>query len=1032
MSAVARTLRPRAHVHRGTVVAVAYWFHSGTLGVTEARRRMLAAWAPGATAWVMAGGYLLRLATPRQVAVEAAPGLPLVLESGVLTSAPLTAKERQRLAPPPGAIVLVLAGVARVLVPGEPRQVDPGTWLDVSGWQRVAVKGLGAPPPAMRHALPPVPPPTRESFGPGVPALAPEAQRMLARMEGREIVVARKGLLSRLRHAFGGRSEAAPGSAMTVGRAGFFSRMRAALFPGASVSDVQSPASHAHGAAPGWWRRLFGQSPAREGLTRADQGTSSATPASPGWFARLLSGLRGSGAPVDPHASPSATPNARQGVSSPLMRALRSWLRAFGGAPRDAGGGPGPGGAPSPRAPSPPSGPGALARMKSWMLENTPLGRLMLQRKSDYLRHLLDLFEQGNVDEALRHAIPLGKDPDAQAQLALGLPARREELRIQPQRGGGAQQVFGGGAVFDTLRQRYRDLFRRLEREGRIDEAAFVLAELLNATEEAVSFLERHGRLRLAAELAEGRDLPAGLVVRQWLLAKDVARAVAIARRGGVFADAVLRLEKSHPREAEALRLLWADSLAEAGDWARAVEAVWPVTSARHLAKAWVERGVRAGGASGAKLLVHQALGFPEGFVAARANIEALLEDEAPERAPERFAFATELLRQEPSDAHAALLTPTVRALLRDRARDLTVPLDALIKRLRNLREPAMAALRADLSLPAEPVLRAWSEVSASERPPIQVRRDRNDAGAHAVHDAVVLPGRRVLLALGEAGARLVGADGRTLAWFDVPAFSLVLSSQGDRALALARRGDVWRLSRLDLVERRASRWCDAELGAWAPTYDGDRWFIAVRDTVVMVDALAQDLRSLWRVPQVGGTVLELAADARHLSFLVLHLTGEEEFQRLERWGYDLEGGPTLRQRASLPGLSRRPDIHALTPDGEAAAARRDAAEDEALAPWPFLPSFVGRRGHPLPSGAPSCVGVVLSQGWSAARFTQDASHTVNLRDLAGHLRGAFLFSGVPPQVVRLTDDWCLVHDLLGRVVWVDLHSGAVHAVPVE
>ncbi|RKH23744.1 hypothetical protein D7Y13_27835 [Corallococcus praedator] len=1027
MSAGAGVLRPRAHVHRGTVVAAAFWFHAGALGVSEARRRVLAAWRPGASVWVLDGGYLLRLPAPCKVAVEAAPGLPLVLESGVLTSAPLTPKERERLAPPPGAVVLVLAGRARVHVPGEARQLEPGAWLDVSGWQRMTVKGLGAPPPVMQHVLAPLPPPTRESFGPGVPALAPEAQRMLARMEGRAVPVARReGFFARLRKAFSARSQSAQGSAMAVRRAGLLARLRSAFSPGLEATGDH----HVTGSGPELWQRLFGSVASREGLTRAAQDTSSSTPARPSWFARLMSGLRGDTGPADPPSSLSA--GSRPASPSPLMQALRSWLRAFARAPdaKEAA-------TPSPRADTPtsprrPPGPGALARLKSWMAENTPLGRLVLERKRDYLRRLLELFDQGDIDEALRHAIPLGRDPSPDAQLALGVPSPREHLHIQPTPNSGPPQMFGGGAVFETLRQRYRDIFRRLEREGRIDEAAFVLAELLNATEEAVSFLERHGRLRLAAELAEGRDLPAGLVVRQWLLAKDVGRAVAIARRSGVFADAVLRLEKSHPREAEALRLLWGDAHAEAGNWARAVEAVWPVVSARPLAKAWVERGVLAGGTSGAKLLVHQALGFPEGFSAARGAVEALLSDESPERAPERFAFATELLRQEPSDAYAALLTPTLRSLMRDRATELSVPLDALIKRLRNVKEPAMAALRLDLHLPAEPVLRAWSELPESERMVTPVLRDRHDAGAHAVHDAVVLPGQRVLLALGEAGARLVGPDGRTLAWFDVPAFSLVLSSQGDRALALARRGDVWRLSRLDLVARRATRWCDTELGAWAPTYDGDRWFVAVRDTVMMVDALAEDLRSLWRVPQVGGAVVEVAADAQHLSFLVLHLSAAQDFGLLERWGYALAGGPTLRQRAHVPRLSRAPDIHALTPDGEVAAGRRDVTEEEQLPPWPVLPSFVGRRNHAIPWKDPSRVGMVLAHAWHVTRFIEGSLHTAVLRDLAGHPRVSFQFSGLPPQVVRLTDDWCLVHDLLGRVVWVDLHSGAVHAVPVD
>lgn len=84
--------------------------------------------------------------------------------------------------------------------------------------------------------------------------------------------------------------------------------------------------------------------------------------------------------------------------------------------------------------------------------------------------------------------------------------------------------MFAAGDFFDKLRAAYRKAFEQLEREGRIDEAAFVLAELLHVDEEAVAFLERHGRLRLAAEVAEARDLPPGLIVRQWFLAGDVAR----------------------------------------------------------------------------------------------------------------------------------------------------------------------------------------------------------------------------------------------------------------------------------------------------------------------------------------------------------------------------------------------------------------------------------------------------------------------------------------------------------------------------
>ncbi|NOK32715.1 hypothetical protein HMI49_05825 [Corallococcus exercitus] len=985
MSPASGAVSPRAHVHRGTVVAAAWWFHPGTLGEAEARRRVLAAWRPGATVWALAGGHLLKLTAPCRSAVEAAPGLPLVLESGVLTSAPLSAKERERLAPPAGAVVLVHAGVARVYAPGELRQVDPGAWLDVSQWRRVQVKGLGAPPPPMQSALEPLPPPTREWFGPKVPTLAPEAERMLARMAGKEVPVAREGFFARLRRAFSKK----PGEATrTVRRGGLSARLRRAFSAWLENASPGLMRVRREGALSLLWSAF---SPGASGSGSASGGSD--TGARAGWFSRLLAGMRGRG---------NGTASRQGSLPAPDASAR----------------------------PSEPEGPGALEQLKAWMLQNTPLGRLVGQRQGDYLRRLFELFEEGKLDEALRHAIPLGKDLDERAKLALGVPGPREELRIQPHGRSGAAQVFASGPdVLAALRERYRETFRRLEREGRIDEAAFVLAELLDATEEAVSFLERHGRLQLAAELAEGRNLPASLVVRQWFLAKDVARAVAIARRSGVFADAVLRLEKTHPAEAQTLRVLWAESLAEAGDWARAVDAVWPVTSARHIARAWVDRGIQAGGESGAKLLARLALGFPDGFGAAREDVQDLLSDDAPARAPDRLAFATELLREDATRARDALVVPTVRALMRDEAADVLPSNARLLQQLRALKAPAVAALRTDLPTPRPSLRRPWTE--ANDLPPVRVWMDRNDAGAHAVHDAVVLPGRRVLLALGEAGARLVGPDGRTLANFDVPAFSLVVSTQGNRALALARRGDLWRLSRLDLVERRATRWCDAELDAWAPTYDGERWFTAVRDTVSMVDTLAAEPRSLWRVPQVGGTVLKLAVDAQHLSFIVLHLSPGQDFERLERWSYVLAEGPTLRGRTNMPELVGTPDALALTPDGEAVAGRIAVSKGAEPEPWPYLAPIAVRRFHIPSHKGEERVGMALALAWSVTRFQKGELHTAVLRDLAGHVRATVEFSGTPPQVVRLTEEWCAVHDLFGRVVWLDLSSGEVHRVPV-
>jgi hypothetical protein len=901
------------------VEAVALWFDPALLGEAEARRRVLAMWTPGASVYALAGGFLLRLPAPRSLACAGAPGLPFTLGDGVLLSTPLSASERECLAPPPGSAVLVRAGTARVH-PLEPsRRVDVSAWLDVSGWEVVRMEDLGAPPPPVAEPTPIVAP-TRASFGLGAPA--PEAERMRAMMEGRAV----------------------PETRSAARRPGFLERLRA------------------------WWR---GGPPSTPGSKAA---------AGPSFLGRMLSALL-------------ATLRPSQAPGTALTRA-------------------------SPASPPrPPPGPGLFSRLAVWLATSTPLGALLGQRKAEYVRRLFDLFEEGNLDEALRYAIPLAKEGlSEQARVSLGLPGPRERLIIQPGQGG-TVSIFGGGAeVYAALKERYREAFRKLEREGRIEEAAFVLAELLHESEEAVSFLERHGRWRLAAELAEGRNLAPGLVVRQWLLAKDVARAVEIARRTGAFADAVVRLERTHPEQARVLRLLWGEVLAQAGDYARAVDVVWPVEDARSLTRAWLERGLEAGGVSGARLLARLVLAFPESFGTVRAKALVLLDGEDAEGAMARHAFAQLLageVEQKPGlEAPLALLRPAVRAVLRDRAAG-HLPLKArdVESLVRKLGDPV---LRTDLPpLPQLPGPGGFP----SDGNPVGHVFDAAEGGPWPLHDAVPLSGGRMLVALGEAGARLLSPEGRCVAHFDVPAFSLVLSMHEDRALALAPRGTLMRLSRLDLVQRRAEPWCDARVDAFAPVYDGSLWFLAVEDTVMAVDVLASDLRALWRVSQVGGRVVAVAlgVGAAALSFV---LTGSSGF---ERWSYSLPD-PTLRARQVLPGgetegvrafsLGRDGELVALTPLGV-----------RWLGPYGWAASV-----PPLPEM--ELDSLVLGGEWMAALERTPVGIGVRLLErTGGRVRALFLFEGKHRVSVRFLQGELLLFDTAGRLARVDLARGTVRRV---
>lgn len=956
----ASPLKPRLHVHRGHVVAVAFWFAPSVLGERGVRGRVLAAWTPGTSVFSLAGGFLLRLPRPRPVDCENAPGLPLTLESGVLLSAPLSAAERERLAAPPGSLVLVRGGHAEVF-PAEPsRRVDVAAWLDVSGWTTVPVKGLGAPPPPVQ-VLESIEKPPRSLFQ-GVPPPTAEAEAMRARMEGREVPQALQ-------------STKAMGA-----RGSLWDRLRAWLRAekGTPVTEVQktaasAAASSASAASPSALRRLASWFQRTLGAGRAGTEAKAALPSGkgsaaqtrevpregkPSWLSRTLGRLREAISPSRSESSPSSSGKGRSPSTDPTP-------------------------------PPPPESPGLLSRLSEWLLRNTPLGPLLGQRKAEYVQRLFDMFEEGNLDEALRYAIPLGdeKMPEP-TRIALGLPGPRENLSIRPQRGG-ASSLFGGGQeIYAALKERYRAAFQRLEREGRIDEAAFVLTELLGAHEVAVSFLEKHGRLKLAAELAEGRNLAPGLVVRQWLLAKDLRRAVAIARRSGAFADAVLRLERTHPKEARVLRLLWAETLAEAGDYLRATEVVWPLEDAHPLARAWLEQGVSVAGVGGARALARLLVAFPDSFEAVRPQALALLEDESQDHAAERLAFAEVLASEPRSELRAVLVGPAVRALLRDRAANHTRIDSAFLTRL--LRDVGDGTLRADLPALSAPRRRNWSD--ESETHVLQERITATEAGPYPIHDAVVLSSERVLLALGEAGVRLLRGDGSCAAHFDVPAFRLVPSVHEDRVLALAPRGELQRISRIEPGPRRAAHWCDAKVDAFAPSYDGNLWFLAVDDTVMAVDALAADgLRALWRVSQVGGKVVALEANAESLRFATW---GEDP----QLWTYALAGGPTLRSRN----------------------ARR-------LGDGLLMVSLNETTGLPMLMD-----NVLFSPPWTLFSARTAGGYEVKLTGQGGTVRGRFVFDGEARVQARFSGGELLLFDSSGRLIRVDLSEGTARRVPVQ
>ncbi len=513
----------------------------------------------------------------------------------------------------------------------------------------------------------------------------------------------------------------------------------------------------------------------------------------------------------------------------------------------------------------------ALRRRLASLAVRSRLSWVLGRRQGRYLAEMMEMFEKGDLAEALRHAIPLGGGKGAQEYSpSLGVPSPRSDLSIRRGAGGGTIGYLLGDDTYQLLQHRYAEAARQLEREGRIPEAAFVLAELLGDGEGAVALLERYERFTEAADLAETLELAAGLVVRQWILAGDIDRAVAIARRTGAFGDAVVRLEQRQDPRAAELRVLWAESLARAGDHLAAVRAIWSLKEARDRARPWLDQGMEAGGRAGAELMALQLEGWPDAFDRVLEHAGPLLEDRSSELAMVRVALARALEQARPNEAVGTLARHALRSVLADRGEGHN---NLSLRRLRQLARRT-----------GEPVMAADLPVSLGALPPHEPtlhRVDRADRGALPVHDAAWLPSGQLVLALGDLGLRFVSRSGGTAAHLDVPATRLVVSDGGTRAIAAIQRGKAWQLGRVDLVTRKHDRWVDAELGSFAGSFDGSAWFVSQDDALVMLDVEAAGLAALWRVSDLPGVVARVS---RREGALDVVMRGVE----VQHWSYRL------------------------------------------------------------------------------------------------------------------------------------------------
>ncbi|MET8525937.1 bpX6 domain-containing protein [Micromonospora sp. NPDC005172] len=524
----------------------------------------------------------------------------------------------------------------------------------------------------------------------------------------------------------------------------------------------------------------------------------------------------------------------------------------------------------------------------------THAARLAADAQHRYVRRLSAAFARRDWDTALRGAIGVG---GSGGRPTLRLPRPRTgELVPQPHRTGGTAVPLGPDAV-RHLRTLYRQAVSELDRAGRVEESAFVLADLLDVPVEAVSLLERNRRYRLAAALAEGRDLDPDLAVRLWWRAGERDHALQVARTRGAFAGAVERLAGVDVAAARQLRVEWVRARQAADDHIGAVEAAWPDEGLRPLVVTNIQAGMALGGHTSGHLFAHLVTWRPNTETVAAAI--ALLDGRDPELAAAQRGFLAALAELRSADAarDRQLCTAALRLLVRDRADD---PADGDERRriAGRLRQRADRLAAADL-----PPLPAGRAAGRGVRVDILAP---DEAGQLPIHDAVLLSGRVILTAHGEFGVRLVGLDGRVRARWDTPAHQLVVADHGGSVLVVAQRGATCEIRGLDLSTRRLRPPIAVSARRVLPSYDGTLLPVVDDDGLAFVELTSDAPRIAWRELDASSAVLDIARSPTSLA-AVVRITGPQGHGAgtTEVWRWDL---PSLmlrtRRAVDLDGLT--------------------------------------------------------------------------------------------------------------------------------
>lgn len=775
----------------GSVPASGFILDEALIGRAELLRRVLGAWSDRArlgrsgTRW-----YLLGI-TARQVDSRACAGAPLVLNEGRWLMGAV--KPEGVRATPIDAILECVGGELRTSSYASLTAVHPSELIELELPAVLEVEILAPPPQPV--VVRRVEAPTLEAvFAPMLANLAardgshrtepafpprPPTPSLRARLGAWLTARARRPRLpgpslgARLRSWFAGLRR--PALPPRVGRHERNERNEL------DVRRIRQPAPRP--SAPSWLDRLSGWF--SSGISAS--GTAPAQPHEPGWLDRLGQWL------------------------TPAAPAIP---------PRD----------PPPR-PKPPAEPGWLASAFRRLFAQPPT----LDKQREYLEDLRRRFDLGDLSEALRRAIPLGGAGGLSGGLT-SLPARRDTLSLLTPNAVVHSSMVMPNDEYALMRKLYRDSADALVARGQIEEAAYVLAKLLNDGAAAVALLEKHCKLELAAHLATAQHLPEVDRIRLWLLAGRKDEAIRIARGSNDFGTLVAALSTRAPELARQLRSVWGDFLAQRQRFTEAIVVTAPLPEEPEGWSTWLSSSLQAGGAAAATALAVDVSRHPDHVQQSRALITELLA--ADDRTRLTTSTAEAFLKHAPS-AGGPLYRDLWRRLMRGASSGHRVDRFLAERVLKATGDQTLVTDAVTSAPMAEGRVREPLELAAPVVPTLPVL------------DVAPLPKGRRVLAHGAAGLRIVSSNGETLRHLLVKADLLVAGPVGIGVLVLSLDGELTRCWKLDPLTLELKSWFQGRLGVVSRRYDGLCWAVSMENALVFLDPAAEGPMEWWRVPNV-------------------------------------------------------------------------------------------------------------------------------------------------------------------------------------